>query len=61
MEKLMPVVNFNNCGGKADCVAVCPHEVFEMKPISENEKSNLNLKGKIKTLFFKNKAYVVHP
>lgn len=26
-EKLMPIVNFNSCGGKEDCVAVCPYTV----------------------------------
>ncbi|MFK7980341.1 MAG: ferredoxin family protein [Saprospiraceae bacterium] len=59
--KLMPVVNFNSCGAKEDCVAVCPHEVFEMRPITIEDKANLNLKGKIKTFFFKNKAYLTDP
>lgn len=26
--KLMPLVNFNSCGAKEDCVAVCPYDVF---------------------------------
>lgn len=60
-KKLMPVVNFNNCGGKEDCVEVCPYDVFEMRPISDEDKSTLNLKGKIKTFFFKQKAYVINP
>lgn len=32
--KIMPLVNFNNCGAKKDCVAVCPYDVFEMRPIT---------------------------
>lgn len=59
--KLMPVVDFNSCGAKEDCVAVCPYDLFEMKPITLEDKANLNIKGKIKTFFFKNKAYVTQP
>ena len=59
--KLMPLVNFNNCGAKEDCVAVCPYDVFEMRPITPEDKANLNIKGKIKTFFFKNKAYLTDP
>ncbi|WP_417940344.1 4Fe-4S dicluster domain-containing protein [Flavobacterium sp. RS13.1] len=60
-EKLMPIVNFNSCGGKKDCVEVCPYDVFEMQPISQEDKAKLNLKGQIKTFFFKQKAYVINP
>ncbi|MCU0438722.1 MAG: ferredoxin family protein [Raineya sp.] len=60
-EKLMPIVNFNSCGGKEDCVTVCPYNVFEMRPITKKDKAKLSLKGKIKTFFFKQKAYVVNP
>ncbi|GLR19839.1 4Fe-4S dicluster domain-containing protein [Portibacter lacus] len=59
--KLMPLVNFNSCGAKEDCVAICPYDVFEMRPITDDDKSKLNLKGKIKTFFFKNKAYLTDP
>ena len=59
--KLMPAVNFNNCGAKEDCVAVCPYDVFEMRPIAPKDKANLNLKGIIKTFFFTNKAYLTDP
>ncbi len=59
--KLLPLVNFNNCGAKEDCVAICPYDVFEMHPIEKEDKANLNLKGKIKTFFFKNKAYLTAP
>ena len=58
--KLMPLVDFNSCGAKEDCVAICPYDVFEMRPISTEDKANLNLKGKIKTFFFKNKAYLTN-
>lgn len=57
----MPIVNFNSCGGKEDCVSVCPYDVFEMQPISKEDKAKLNLNGQIKTFFFKKKAYVINP
>lgn len=60
-EKMMPIVNFNNCGGKQDCVVVCPFNVFTMQPISKEDKAKLNIKGQIKTFFFNQKAYVIHP
>lgn len=59
--KLMPLVNFNSCGAKEDCVAVCPYDVFEMRPITPEDKAGLNMKGKIKTFFFKEKAYLTDP
>ncbi len=60
-KKLMPIVNFNSCGGKEDCVAVCPYDVFKMLPISKDDRAKLNLKGQIKTFFFNQKAYVINP
>lgn len=60
-EKLMPFVNFNDCGGQEVCEAVCPYDVFEMRPIELEDKANLNFKGKLKTFFNKKKAYLKHP
>lgn len=61
LGKVYPIVNFNNCGGKEDCVVVCPYNVFEMRPITAEDKAKLNFKGKLKTFFFKQKAYVINP
>ena len=60
-EKLMPFVDFNDCGGKTICEAVCPYDVFEMRAIELEDKAKLNLKGKIKTFFKKQKAYLKNP
>ncbi len=57
--KLMPLVNFNSCGAKEDCVAVCPYDVFEIRPITIEDKAKLNMKGKIKTFFFKEHALLL--
>ena len=59
--KLMPVVDFNSCGGKSPCIEVCPYDVFESKPIGLADRKKLNIKGKIKTFFNQNKAYVIRP
>lgn len=59
--KLMPVVDFNKCDRKEDCVVTCSYDIFEMRPISKEEKSALNFVGKLKTLFNKNKAYLNNP
>ncbi len=59
--KLMPVVDLNSCGGKEDCIAACPYDVFKMLPITPEQKAQLTLKGKLKAFFFTNKAFVVTP
>lgn len=56
--KLVPIINLNNCGGKEDCIPACPYEVLEMRPISNQDRETLNLKGKLKTFFNENKAFV---
>lgn len=35
-EKLMPIVNFNSCGGKEDCVATCHEEGAGLRSIIRN-------------------------
>lgn len=60
--KFAPIVDINGCEGKADCKAVCPYDVFALRPITDEESQALNLKGKIKTwVHGKQKAFVVHP
>lgn len=59
--KLMPVINMSKCGGKEDCIPACPYDVLEMQPITPEDRLTLNLKGKIKTFFKPNKAYVTDP
>ncbi len=56
--KLTPIINLNNCGGKEDCIPACPFSVLEMRPISDEDRKTLNLKGKLKTFFNEKKAYV---
>jgi 4Fe-4S ferredoxin len=59
---LTPLVNFNKCEGKGPCIEVCPYNVFEMQPISDEAYKQLSLTGKIKTVVHgRNKAIVINP
>lgn len=58
--QLVPVVDFNKCEAKGPCIEVCPYDVFEMKPISDEDFKTLSFIGKLKTrVHGKDKAYVV--
>jgi NAD-dependent dihydropyrimidine dehydrogenase PreA subunit len=59
--KLMPLINMSKCGGKEDCIPACPYDVLVMRPITPEDRLTLNFKGKIKTFFKPNKAYVTDP
>jgi NAD-dependent dihydropyrimidine dehydrogenase PreA subunit len=60
--KVAPVVDRNRCEGKADCVAVCPYDVFEMGTLGADERSSLSLRGRLKAWAHGNRqAYVVKP
>ncbi len=43
-----PVIDRNRCEGKAECVAVCPVNVFEIGILPAEERRGLSLKGKLK-------------
>jgi NAD-dependent dihydropyrimidine dehydrogenase PreA subunit len=43
-----PVVDFNRCEGKADCVRVCPENVFAMARIEDEDYRKLGLLSRFK-------------
>ena len=45
---IAPVVDFQRCEGKADCVRVCPENVFEMRRIDDVDYRKLGPIGKFK-------------
>lgn len=45
----VPVINRNKCEGKADCVAVCPHGVFAVGRISDDDFAQLSFLGRLKS------------
>jgi NAD-dependent dihydropyrimidine dehydrogenase PreA subunit len=40
--RLIPVIDSNRCEGKAVCVEVCPHDVFTVRKLSDQERSALS-------------------
>lgn len=60
--QLIPVVDFNKCEAKGPCIEVCPYDVFEMKPIKDDDFKQLSFIGKLKIrVNGKDKAYVIKP
>lgn len=43
-----PVIDRRRCEGKADCVRVCPHQVFVVDTLPPAQRHGLGLKGQIK-------------
>jgi 4Fe-4S ferredoxin len=47
---VVPVIDRGKCEGKADCVRVCPFDVFEVRRIDDADFAALGLLGKVKSL-----------
>jgi 4Fe-4S ferredoxin len=45
---IAPVVDFRRCEGKADCAAVCPENVFEIRRIDDADYRTLGLLPRFK-------------
>jgi 4Fe-4S ferredoxin len=43
-----PVINAARCEGKADCLRVCPYNVFEVRPLTADERRALPLGARFK-------------
>jgi NAD-dependent dihydropyrimidine dehydrogenase PreA subunit len=48
--RYVPVIDREHCEGKADCVAVCPYGVFEVRTMESEDFRELSLLGKLKSL-----------
>ncbi len=48
--KLAPLVDRAKCEGKAECVKVCPFDVFEVRRIDDADYARLGVLGKLKSL-----------
>ena len=46
--RVVPVIDRNRCEGKADCVRVCPYDVFEMGTLGDEQRRGLSFIGKLK-------------
>jgi NAD-dependent dihydropyrimidine dehydrogenase PreA subunit len=55
-------VDRNRCEAKADCVRVCPYDVFEIRPLSRADREILSWLGKLKAWAHGNRqAFVARP
>jgi NAD-dependent dihydropyrimidine dehydrogenase PreA subunit len=60
--KVAPVVDRNRCEAEEQCVQVCPYNVFEIRPLSPEQRSGLSLLGRLKTWDHGNRqAFVARP
>jgi len=46
--RFAPRIDRNRCEAKADCVRVCPYQVFEIRPLAAQDKRGLSIVGRIK-------------
>jgi 4Fe-4S ferredoxin len=46
--QLAPIIDRNRCEAKADCVRVCPYDVFVVRPLTAEERRPLSLLGRAK-------------
>ena len=46
----VPVVDRAKCEGKADCVRVCPYDVFEVRRIDDADFAGLGVLAKLKSI-----------
>jgi len=44
----IPVIDRGRCDGKADCVVICPYDVFELDIVAEAERSQLGVLTRFK-------------
>ncbi len=59
---VVPVIERERCEGKAECVAVCPFDVFEVRKLDAADRRTLPFVAKLKAMAHGNRqAYVVKP
>ena len=57
--RVSPVVDRNRCEGKADCVRVCPFNVFEIATLTPRQRRELTLIGRMKAWVHGGKQAVI--
>ena len=57
-----PVIDRNRCEAKAECVRVCPYDVFELRSLSAEDKAGMSFRGRLKARLHGNRqAFVARP
>jgi len=56
-----PVIDRTRCEGKADCVVICPYDVFELGTLPPEDRASLGFLSKLKgTLHGWKQAFAVN-
>jgi 4Fe-4S ferredoxin len=50
-----PVIDRSRCEAKGPCVTACPYDVFEISPLTSDEKAQLPFLAKVKAFAHGNK------
>ncbi len=59
--ELAPVIDLAKCEGKADCLRVCPYDVFEVRVATSAERRGIGLLAQLKSMAHGHrKAFVIH-
>ena len=48
--ELSPVIDLARCEGKADCLRVCPYDVFEVRVATPAERRGIGLLAQVKSM-----------
>jgi NAD-dependent dihydropyrimidine dehydrogenase PreA subunit len=48
--RVVPLIDRRRCEAKADCVRVCPFDVFELRALTAEERGTLGVLGRLKLL-----------
>lgn len=60
--ELVPVIDTSRCEGKADCVEVCPYDVFSVRKLTDAERRGLGPLARFKLFVHGGKqAFVSRP
>jgi 4Fe-4S ferredoxin len=59
---IRPVIDRNRCEAKAECVRVCPYNVFAVRGLAAHDKAGMSFVGRVKALVHGNRqAFVERP
>jgi 4Fe-4S ferredoxin len=45
----LPVIDRNRCEGERNCFDVCPYDVFEVRPLRKDERTDMTFVGRLKS------------
>jgi 4Fe-4S ferredoxin len=59
---IRPSIDRNRCEAKAECVRVCPYNVFEVRSLGADDKAGMSFLGRLKARVHGNRqAFVERP